>query len=281
MIPKAETARDPIDSIIASLDDGEAITLATVVGPRGLPAEFLGRKLLYLSDGRVEGSIGAWPVDLRVARECAMQRQNGQTSRLLPIELSANECHDLGLAPGLKLDLFIDLLTPSPSLLIIGGGHIAQPLCTVAKTLGFSVTVMDDRASFANRDRFPEADNIVLGYFEEELARYPIHSSTYIIIVTRGHAYDQASLRAVIGSRAAYIGMIGSAHKVRTVMSNLAEAGVPKEQMEKVYSPIGLDIGAETPAEIAVGIMAEIVNVRRRRQRHAASLSQRPLSRRP
>jgi xanthine dehydrogenase accessory factor len=278
MIPTSGSNPDPVDSIIEALDGGDGITVAMVVGPKGAPPELLGRKLLSFPDGRVEGSIGAERIDERVARECATQRENGQSSRLVPLELSVDECRGLELAPGSKLDLFIDFLVPAASLLIVGGGHIAQPLCTIAKTLGFTVTVLDDRHSFANRERFPEADEIVVGYFDEELARIPVNRSTYIVIVTRGHAYDQEALKTAVGSRAAYVGMIGSARKVRTVMGSLAEEGVPKEQLEQVFSPIGLDIGAETPAEIAVGIMAEIVNVHRRRRRHPSSLSQKLLS---
>jgi xanthine dehydrogenase accessory factor len=263
---------DFIESVINAIESGQGATLATLVGPRGLPHGLLGRKLVVASDGRVEGTLGSAALDGRVVSASLDDTDAAHGSRLATIKL-AEEGLDLGLRPGDEVQIFLDRVMPAPTLLIVGAGHIAQPLCSIAKTLGFDVAVMDDRVSFANRERFPDADRIVVGYFTQELAHFPIHRSTYIIIVTRGHAYDEDSLRSVIGSDAAYIGMIGSTRKVRTVLENLAAAGIPREQLDRVYSPIGLDIAAETPAEIAVSILAEIVNVRRRGQRSPSSMS--------
>jgi len=161
------------------------------------------------------------------------------------------------------LALFVEVIAPAGELVIVGAGHIAQSLVTVARTLGFRLSIVDDRAAFANRVRFPQADRIVVGGIEETLAGLPIGPATYLVLVTRGHQLDEAALKTVIGSDAAYIGMIGSRRRVREVFRHLAAAGVAEERLARVHAPIGLDIGAETPAEIAVAIAAQLVKVRR------------------
>jgi len=161
------------------------------------------------------------------------------------------------------VELFIEVAVPSPSLLIIGAGHIGQSLSRMGKLVGFRVVVLDDRPDFANVERFPEADEVIAADFAETLRDYPITDTTYVVVATRGHRYDEQSLRQVINSSAAYIGMIGSRRRVATVLRHLAEEGYPPERLRQVYSPIGLDIGGETPEEIALSIMAEIVQVRR------------------
>jgi xanthine dehydrogenase accessory factor len=162
-----------------------------------------------------------------------------------------------------ELDVFFELIVPPPELIIVGAGHIAVPLCRIAKTLNFEVIIIDDRASFANQARFPEADRILVGPIEELLEGLQIGPSTHIVLVTRGHQMDQAALMRVAGRPAAYIGMIGSKRRVQTVFDYLSESGVAKDLLETIYAPIGLDIGAETPEEIALAIMAEIVKVNR------------------
>ncbi|MEC9488777.1 MAG: XdhC family protein [Halanaerobium sp.] len=166
---------------------------------------------------------------------------------------------------GIK-EIFFAPLIDRPRLVIFGGGHIAKPLATLGDLLGFAVIVVDDREDLINEERFPAAEGLYCEDFTEFLTGFPIRSNDYLVIVTRGHQHDYFVLKEVINSPAAYIGMIGSRRKVRIIFDALRnDDGVPGELIEQVFSPIGLDIGAETPEEIAVAIFAEIIQVRRGR----------------
>lgn len=262
---------DFIDGVIRELDEGRVVGLSTVVGPGIAPLNVLGRKIVITHQDRVEGTLGSGSLDRRVATDAAAIVREASTPRLVSYTLSQEEQEQLGVAAA-ELDLFLEALVPSPTLLIAGGGHIAVPLCSMGKALGFSVVVVDDRPDFANRERFPEASQVISGNFGEVLSRFHINKGSYVVIVTRGHSNDEEALRAVIGSKAAYIGMIGSSRKVKTIFGNLRESGIPEEQIEKVFSPIGLDIDAETPAEIALSILAEIAHLCRRGSPHPYSM---------
>jgi xanthine dehydrogenase accessory factor len=159
--------------------------------------------------------------------------------------------------------LGLDPLKQPPFLAVMGAGHIAVPLAHIGKMLGFSVAVLDDRASFANRERFPDADVVRAADFAAGIRTLPIDADSYVVLITRGHQHDVECLEAVIDTDAAYIGMIGSRRRVQAVFDLLAERGVESDKLRRVHAPIGLDIGAKTPAEIAVSIAAELVNVRR------------------
>lgn len=162
------------------------------------------------------------------------------------------------------LQIFFDPIFPTARLLILGGGHIALPLVRIGKLLNYEVTVVDDRPSFANPGRFPEADVVLCQGFKIALREFEFDANTYVIIVTRGHRHDQTCLEEVLKKpHTAYTGMIGSRRKVATLLGNLREEGCSEEDINKVYTPIGLDIGAQTPEEIAVSIMAELISVNR------------------
>jgi xanthine dehydrogenase accessory factor len=160
--------------------------------------------------------------------------------------------------------VFIDPIAGAQRLIIVGAGHIAQPLCTLGAMLGFHVTVIDDRASFANRERFPLADEIIVRPFADAIASLGLDRHCYLVSVTRGHAFDEEAVRAALKTDCGFIGMIGSRRRVRATLERIAESGVPKERLDEVHAPLGLDIGAETPEEIAVSIISEIVRERRR-----------------
>jgi xanthine dehydrogenase accessory factor len=166
-------------------------------------------------------------------------------------------------------------MLPPPRLIVVGAGHIAVPLARFAKALDFEVVVIDDRASFASRERFPDADQVVVDDFQRAIEAQPITPWTYLVLVTRGHEHDEATLQRVVTSPAPYIGMIGSRRRVLLVFQRLAQQGVPDHFLDRIYAPIGLDIGARTPEEIALAIMAEIVNVRRRGRAPSLALRQR------
>lgn len=262
-----------IDAIIDALETGKAVTLATVIRPEGEMNSPVGRKLVINQDGTTLGTTGLDSLDRRVASEALEHQQAHRPPKIVTFALTEDERQQLELHPGSEVEVFIDSMAPAPVLLIVGAGHVAQPLHRVGALLGFKVAVVDDRSEFVNRERFPDADRLICGPCVAELERFPIGPSTYVVIVTRGHAMDEEALRAVITRPAAYIGMIGSARKVNSVLRSLTADGVDTERLDRVCCPIGLDIGAQTPAEIAVGILAEIVNVRHRQSPHPYSMS--------
>jgi xanthine dehydrogenase accessory factor len=235
----------------------ERVAVATVVESRGLPVP-IGRRLMVPAERGVDGSLGWAPIDARViadARE-AMDRGEARTTT-----------HRFGAVDGLAVygqaDVCIEVFVPAPTLLICGAGHIAAPLAGIGKLSGFSVAVLDDRPSFANAERFPGADQIIVGGIEESLRAFPLLPDTYVVLVTRGHSYDVEGLRVAIHAPVAYLGMIGSKRRVWAVLKLLHDEGVPIEKLARVHAPIGIDIAAETPGEIAVAIAAELIKVRR------------------
>ena len=165
---------------------------------------------------------------------------------------------------------FIDPVRPQSSLVIFGGGHISLPLARMASEVHFGVTVVDDREAFASRERFPGAQRVIRTPFAEAFDRLTIHRSSYLAIVTRGHLFDREVLARALETPAAYVGMIGSLRKIRTIFEALEEEGFSRERLDAVHTPIGLDIGAKTPEEIALSIAAELVQMRAGRQGHAS-----------
>jgi xanthine dehydrogenase accessory factor len=161
--------------------------------------------------------------------------------------------------------VYLELYAPPPELVIVGAGHIARPLCRVGAMLGFRVIVLDDRPEFATRERFPEAERLVRADFAEPLRDIALGAGTHLVLVTRGHKYDYEVLRDVLSRPVlpVYIGMIGSRRRTRAALEQLAREGIPREKLLRIHAPIGLDIGAETPEEIAVAIAAEVVRLRR------------------
>ncbi|HEV7216619.1 MAG TPA: XdhC/CoxI family protein [Chloroflexota bacterium] len=250
-------------AIGAALQQRQAVALVTVVRASG---SLLRGARLLVTAAQSEGSLGEAAVDAG-AVQAARQALSGVTDRPFRLPLRDAAGAEVGEA-------FVELYLPAPRLLILGAGHIAQPLAKVGKLLDFEVVVLDDRAAFANRARFPEADDVLAADFAATLADYPVDRRTSIVLVTRGHQQDVAALRTLVYSDAPYIGMIGSKRRVWTVLKLLHDEGVPPEQLLRIYAPIGIDIEAVTPAEIAVAIGAELVKLRRGGS--AASLSDTP-----
>ncbi len=247
-----------------AMDDREPMVLATLVTTPD-PIRFpLGTRAVIWSTRQegVERLPGASVILERAAQAIAENRSR----RIgVPIEGAAGEAA-----------VFLEVLAPPEELVIVGAGHIAVPLARMAKVLDFELTVIDDRSAFANRARFPEADRIIVADIAKSVADLRIGPNTYLVLVTRGHTFDQAALLQVIHKPAAYVGMIGSQRRVRAVFQFLRRMGVGEEDIQHVYAPIGLSLGAETPAEIAASILAELVAVRRKsltahRPRHRAS----------
>ena len=169
--------------------------------------------------------------------------------------------HELVSTSGPTIQVYVEAHYPQPDLVIVGAGHIAQPLCAMGALMGFRVIVVDDRPDFATRERFPEAERVVRVDFRDPFADVPIHSTSYVVLVTRGHKYDFECLRHLLKTEVEppYVGMIGSRRRIRAAFSQLKGEGMPKDRLSRVRAPVGLDIGAETPVEIAVAVAAEIV----------------------
>lgn len=244
---------EAIEAIRDAHEAGRTIALAVVVadgrGAAGLP---VGAKWIIDADGAPRGA--APPGLASAVREAAAGVVVSRRSRRVWL-------HE-GRPPD-GAALFVQLVQARAELVVVGAGHIAAPLVRVAKLLDFHVTVIDDRPSLATRERFADADRLVVGDVAEALASVPLGDSAHVVLVTRSHEQDEAALEALAGADPAYVGMIGSRRKVREVFRRLVARGVPDEWLARVHAPIGLPIGALTPAEIAVAIVAEVVQVRR------------------
>ena len=239
---------------------GEGAVVVTVIADRSSQGLSPGTRLFVYEAGRFLGEVhpDLDPILTSDAQQSLLERR----SRLRSYRFTANGVDRVGTKEG-DVDVFFEVLSRPPRLVVVGAGHIAAPLARIAKLLEYHVTVLDDRPEYANRERFPDADDILVGPYRETLARVALDSDTYIVLVTRGHVHDQACLEEVLDLPVAYIGMIGSKRRVRTVMRHAKENGYDLAKLRRVHAPIGLDIGAHTPTEIAIAIMAEIINVRR------------------
>ncbi|UCC71082.1 MAG: XdhC family protein [Gemmatimonadota bacterium] len=229
---------------------GEPVALATVVSAPGRQA--VGRRLV-VSGASLHGTLGGPELDERVAalaREMLAVRERGVR------EMEG---------PGGKWEIYIEPQHAIPELLIVGAGHIARPLCRLGAMLGFRVTVLDDRPEFATKEHFPEAERVGVIDFGDPFARLAIGPDSYVVLVTRGHKYDYDCIQHLLkmDARPAYLGMIGSRRRVRATFEALVGDGIEPARLEDVHAPIGLDIGAETPEEIALAIAGEIVATRR------------------
>lgn len=229
----------------------------TIAGGPGVPA---GAHWLVTAHGDLLGALPLGPGFDTLVRESGQRAIADGACRRLGLHRA--EAGWVSASAGPDAVLFVEPVVPPPELIVVGAGHIARPLATLGRLLDFAVTVIDDRAEFATRARFPDADTIAVGAVDAELRRRGPGLDSYVVLVTRDHQHDEAALRAVLGAPTAYVGMIGSRRRVREVFRHLSEAGVPAAQLERVHAPIGLRIGAETPAEIALSIAAEIVQVR-------------------
>ena len=232
--------------------------MATVISTSGSTPREQGAKMLIKEDGSIIGSVGGSILEGKVREEAQAVIREGKP-KLLQFDLTGEK----GMVCGGKAQVYIEPIIPPPTLYIFGGGHIAFPLSRMGKMAGFRVAVVDDRLEYANPERFPEADQTIADDYVNTFSQLSIDNSSYIVIVTRGHAFDQTVLEWAITTQAKYLGMIGSRKKIKTTYDNLKRKGIAEHQLNRVHAPIGLEINAETPEEIAVSIMAEIIKVRR------------------
>ena len=249
---------DIYDEIARMYHAGSAGVVATVVSVGGSTPRGAGAKMVVHPDGRTLGTIGGGAIESDV-----IERARALADSRDPILLSFDLAEDVGMTCGGEMSIFLEPIAGAPSVTVIGGGHVGQAVANVAKQAGFRVAVVDDRRELVSRERFPTADLRLVGGIELLGGDLKVDESSFVVVVTRGHRFDKEWVRAVVGLRPAYIGMIGSAEKVRRAFDELEREGVPKSTLEGIHAPIGIDIGAETPDEIAVSVVAEIIAVRR------------------
>lgn len=253
---------DVFEEIVRLRALGQKCALATIVQVRGSIPSFETAKLLVREDGSMAGTIGGGCVEAEVWN-AAREVIDTEKPRTMSFNLGQDAAYDNGLICGGQLEVFVECITPQPAALVFGGGHISKSLAKVLDLAGFGVTVIDNREAFANRERFPEAREVLAEEYEEVFQKLNVNSSTYIVIVTRGHRDDMRVLRWAIGTPARYVSMIGSKRKTIAVIRELEKEGLPADSFEKLHAPMGLEIGAISPEEIAISVAAEMIAARR------------------
>ena len=240
---------------------GIKAAVATVIRTQGSVPRRAGSKMLVFADGTIEGTIGGGEMEHRVV-EAAQEAIDDGNLRQLTYSFRDPERGDVGVCGG-EMEVLVEPMKSTPKVVIVGGGHVGQSAAELAKWLGFHVVVADDRAEFASDEIQPRADETVHVAMANLGDKIPIHDQTYILLTTRGVEVDVEGLPSLLDSEAAYIGVIGSRRRWETTAAQLRQAGVPEEKLNRITSPIGLELNAETPEEIALSMMAEIVMLMR------------------
>ncbi len=253
---------DIYEEITRLRKEGRRGALATIVNVRGSIPSFETAKMLVREDGTIAGTIGGGCVEAEVW-EAAREVMKNEKPQTLTFNLNNNPKYDTGLVCGGTLEIFVEPVLPVSTLYIFGAGHVAWSLYKVARMAGFDVVVTDDRETYANRERFPDARDIYADEYEQVMSQLAPNDSSYVVIVTRGHRDDMRVLRWAAETPARYVGMIGSQRKTIAIYKELEKEGIPADKLARVYAPVGIDIGAITPEEIAISIVAELIAIRR------------------
>jgi xanthine dehydrogenase accessory factor len=252
---------DLFEEIVRMKRAGVRCALATIVHTNGSIPSYESSRMLVREDGSMAGTIGGGCVEAEVWA-AAKEVMRLEQPRKMTFNLNHDAAYDAGLICGGTLEIFVEPILPQPMLHIFGGGHISVAVARIANAAGFAIGVTDDRESFANKERFPMAGEVYTSY-QEAFDKLQPNASHYLLIVTRGHKDDMRVLAWAVRTGARYIGMIGSKRKVLSVYKALEKEGYSPEEFERVHAPVGLDIGALAPEEIAVSITAELIGVRR------------------
>jgi xanthine dehydrogenase accessory factor len=252
---------DLFEEIVRMRRAGQRGALATIVHTNGSIPSFESSRMLIRDDGSIVGTVGGGCVEADVWA-AAKEVIHLEKSRKMVFNLNNEAGYDAGLICGGTLEIFVEPILPAPMLYLFGGGHVSTAVARIAHQAGFLIGIVDDRQAFANAERFPMASEIYASY-EDAFAKITPNSSTYLVIVTRGHKDDMRVLAWASDTEARYVGMIGSRRKVIAVYKALEKEGFPAQKFDRVHAPVGLEIGALTPEEIAVSIVAELIAVRR------------------
>ena len=250
-----------LDRLTEADRKGQPVALCTVIRAQGSVPRHAGSKMLVFEDGSIEGSIGGGELESRVIAEALEALADGQP-RITPYSLSNPAEGDPGVCGG-EVEVFVDPIGKKPTVVVFGGGHVGRAVVHLAHWLGFRTVVADDRAEFASVESAPEADEHIVCPLAELAQRVRIDAITYLVLTTRGVSVDVEGVPALLESPAAYIGIIGSRRRWETAAAELEGRGVPRARLERIHSPMGLELNAETPEEIAVSILSEIILLRR------------------
>jgi len=252
---------DLFEEIVKMRRAGRRGALATIVHTNGSIPSYESSRMLVREDGSIAGTIGGGCVEAEVwaAAKEVMQKEAPQK---MVFHLNNEASYDNGLICGGTLEVFVEPILPQPVVYLFGGGHVSMAVARAANAAGFGIGVVDDREAFANKERFPMAVEIYTSY-EEAFEKVRPNASSYLVILTRGHKEDMRVLAWAVRTEARYVGMIGSKRKVLSVYRALENEGYKPDEFDRVYAPMGLEIGALSPEEIAVSITAELVAVRR------------------
>jgi xanthine dehydrogenase accessory factor len=252
---------DLFEEIVKMRRAGQRAALATIVHTNGSIPSYESSRMLVREDGSIAGTIGGGCVEAEVWAAAKEVMQN-ESPRKMVFNLNNEASYDNGLICGGTLEVFVEPILPQPMLYLFGGGHVSMAVAKAANAAGFGIAVVDDRETFANKERFPMALEIYTSY-EDAFQKIHPNAASYLVIVTRGHKEDMRVLGWAVRTDARYLGMIGSKRKVLSVYKALETDGYKPEEFERVFAPMGLEIGALSPEEIAVSIVAELVAVRR------------------
>jgi xanthine dehydrogenase accessory factor len=255
----------------AALERGEPAALVTIVRSSGSTPQRTGAKMLVFADGRTIGTIGGGCYENDALGKARQAIASG-TPIFVKYDLNDDFVQESGLICGGQMEVYIDPIAPSPALYVIGAGHVGWHLARIAADAGFRIHVLDDREKFANAERFPFAETIEVDDIGAWLHKAELPASAYVVVVTRGHTHDFEAIRALAARDLRYLGLIGSRAKVARIFDALEAEGMPPECLQCLHAPIGLDIGAITPAEIAVSILAELIAIRHGRDVSAVSM---------
>src|SRR5579871_354095 len=249
------------DDIQSALNRGEQVAVVTIVKTTGSSPRPAGTKLMVHADGRVTGTLGGAQLDRRAAQD-ALETFKDARPRAALYAIDADTGETAGSCGG-TMEVFVEIVRPEQRLFLVGGGYVAQALARFAAHLDFRLLVVDDRRDLVNPQTFPESTQLHFGDIPQMVQELQPDSATWIVVVTRGHHLDKEALRVALQSPAPYVGMIGSPGKVRRIFRELLHEGISRERLEQAHAPIGLDLGAETPDEIALSIAAEMLLLRR------------------
>jgi xanthine dehydrogenase accessory factor len=250
---------DIYEEILRLKQAGRASAIATIVQCSGSSPQKEGAKMLIRDDGSIVGTLGGGCIETEVVQTSLQVIKDG-CPLTIPFELT--EKHG-GLVCGGKVLVYIEPVIPDPHLIILGAGHVGKALSKIARFSGFKVTVVDDREEYANRDNVPDANETVVIDFEKVLSKVSVDQNTYIVIATRGHNHDLDALKVALGTKARYIGLLGSKRKKALLFKTLKEKGFAQRDVDRIITPVGLSINSVTPEEIAISIMAQIIKYRR------------------
>ena len=256
-----EKIRELLSELMAAQEAGEPVVLATIIRASGSVPRGSGSKMLVYGDGRISGTIGGGEMEARVVQEAQACLNDGQT-KIVPYSLVEPERGDPGLCGG-EVEVYLEPYAAPATVLVIGCGHVGKAVASLAYWLGYRVLLNDDRPELVSPENIPEADLYLPGNVDELLEQVKIHSNTHIAILTRNVALDRQILPRLADTPAPYIGVIGSRRRWQETKKLLLADGLREADLQRFHSPIGLELNAESPEEIAVSIMAEIIMMRR------------------